>query len=104
MSRLDPTLQEPDIQINDSDDVFSSWKHDQLATAEALLTSESSNPSHHLLINRALVRARLEEWDAALIDAETVFILLIPHVMIPTSISLRPSTCNHPSWAMLQKV
>ncbi|KAN0078113.1 hypothetical protein V8E55_010170 [Tylopilus felleus] len=80
MSRLDPTLQEPDIQINDSDDVFSSWKHDQLATAEALLTSESSNPSHHLLINRALVRARLEEWDAALIDAETA-INMQPSVM-----------------------
>ena len=92
MSRLDPTLQEPDIQINDSDDVFNSWKHDQLATAEALLTSailESSNPSHHLLTNRALVRARLEQWNAALIDAETVFILLIPHVMIPTSISTK---------------
>ncbi|KAF8555005.1 TPR-like protein [Imleria badia] len=31
---------------------------------------ESQNPSHHVFASRALVRARLQQWDAALIDAE----------------------------------
>ncbi|KAF8432946.1 hypothetical protein L210DRAFT_830973, partial [Boletus edulis BED1] len=30
----------------------------------------SQNPSHHVLASRALVRVRLQQWDAALADAE----------------------------------
>ena len=77
MSRLHPTFQEPKIQIDDA--AFYSWKHDQLENADALLTaaiSESRNPTHDVLASRALVRARLRQWDAALVDAEEVFVPL----------------------------
>ncbi|KAF8546581.1 hypothetical protein OG21DRAFT_1102783 [Imleria badia] len=72
LSPLHPTFQEPVIQIDDA--TLDSWKHDQLESAEALLTAaipESQNPSHHVLASRALVRARLQQWDTALVDAET---------------------------------
>ena len=87
MSRLHPTLQEPDIQIDDA--ALDSWKHDQLENADALLTAaipESRNPNHHLFANRALVRARLQQWDAALIDAEQVLIALFSHSLTLMSI------------------
>ncbi|KAN0087882.1 WD40-repeat-containing domain protein [Tylopilus felleus] len=67
---LHPTLQEPDIRVNDA--VLNAWKHDQLESAEALLATaiqESQNPIHNLLAARALVRARLQHWDEALADA-----------------------------------
>ncbi|KAF8415520.1 hypothetical protein L210DRAFT_3585881, partial [Boletus edulis BED1] len=32
--------------------------------------SRSTNPNHHVLASRALVRAQLRRWDAALVDAE----------------------------------
>ncbi|KAF8436821.1 hypothetical protein L210DRAFT_3547707 [Boletus edulis BED1] len=71
LSRPHPTLQEPDIHIDDA--VLHAWKHDQLENAEALLTaaiSESPNPAHPIFASRALMRARLRRWDAALEDAE----------------------------------
>ena len=77
MSRLHPTFQEPDIQIDDA--ALDSWKHDQLDNANALLTAaipKSRNPINHVLASRALVRARLRHWDAALVDAEEVLVTL----------------------------
>ena len=43
--------------------------------AEASLTATaptSLNPTHHVLASRALVRARLQQWDAAIADAKQV--------------------------------
>lgn len=75
--RLDHTLQEPEFQVDDT--ALYLWKHDQLENAEELLTavimSESIN--HHVLANRALVRARLRQWDEAILDAEKVIIPLL---------------------------
>ena len=87
MSRLHPTFQEPDIQIDDA--ALESWKHDQLENANALLTAaiaESRNPTHHVLASRALVRARLRLWDAALVDADQVLVALFSHTLTLTSI------------------
>ena len=87
LSRLHPTFQEPDIQIDDA--ALESWKHDQLETANALLTAaiaESRNPTHHVLASRALVRARLRQWDAALVDAGQVLIAQFSHTLTLTSI------------------
>ncbi|KAG9310380.1 hypothetical protein JVU11DRAFT_9515 [Chiua virens] len=70
LTRLHPTLQEPDIRIDDS--VLSLWKHDKLAQAEILLTTVISmdpNRRHHMLASRALIRARMRQWGAAIDDA-----------------------------------
>ncbi|KAF8548704.1 hypothetical protein OG21DRAFT_699988 [Imleria badia] len=71
LSRVHPTFQEPDIQINDA--ALDSWKRDQLADADALLTTAifgSQNPSYCVLASRALVRAHSQQWDTSLVDAE----------------------------------
>ena len=84
-SRLHPTFQEPVIQIDAA--ALDSWRQDQLANADALLTAaipESQSPSHHVLASRALVRARLQQWDAALIDAEKVLVDLLSPLLILT--------------------
>lgn len=84
-SRLHPTLQEPVIQIDAA--ALDSWRQDQLANADALLTAaipDSQSPSHHVLASRALVRARLQQWDAALIDAEKVLVDLLSPLLILT--------------------
>ena len=76
------TFQEPVIQIDDA--ALDLWKNDQLENAETLLTAailESENPSHHVLASRALVRARLQQWDASLVDAETVLVALFSHIL-----------------------
>ena len=81
-SRLHPTLQEPVIQIDAA--ALDSWRQDQLANADALLTAaipDSQSPSHHVLASRALVRARLQQWDASLVDAETVLVALFSHIL-----------------------
>ena len=44
------------------------------------------NPNHHVLASRALVRARLRHWDAALVDAEKVPPALFSHTLTLTSI------------------
>ena len=75
------------------------WKHDQLENAEASLTasiSQSQNPSHHVLASRALVRTRLQRWDAALLDAETVYFNLFTRTLTLTlvyikALKIRPS-------------
>ena len=87
VSPLHPTFREPDIQIDDA--ALESWKHDQLETANALLTAaitQSRNPTHHVLASRALVRARLRLWDAALVDADQVLVPLFSHTLSLTSI------------------
>jgi hypothetical protein len=78
-----------------------SWKHNQLAKAEALLTAairESRNPSHHALASRALVRARLRQWDAAIADATEVFVALLSHALsliYIKSIKIQPSVIGY---------
>ena len=90
LSKQDPihsTFQEPDIQIDDA--ALESWKHDQLENANSLLTTaiaESRNPTHHVLASRALVRARLRLWDAALVDADQVLVALSSHTLTLTSV------------------
>ncbi|KAF8551251.1 hypothetical protein OG21DRAFT_1512971 [Imleria badia] len=83
VARLYPTFQEPDIRIDHA--ALDSWKHDQLADTEALLTAAIAtpqNPRHHALASRAIIRARLQQWDAAVDDAEK-------------SIKIQPSTIAH---------
>ena len=63
----------PFIDITDA--ALDSWKHDRLADLETSLTetlTNSQNQNHHVLANRALVRARLRQWDLAIEDAENV--------------------------------
>ena len=105
VSRLHPTFQEPFIQIDDA--ALHSWKHDQLENADALLTaaiSESPNPNHQVFTSRALVRARLRQWDAALVDADQVHIALFPQSLTLTSIYPRPSKLGRLSLVTSQKV
>ena len=48
--------------------------------AEASLTTAlPRSKNHHVLASRALVRTRLGQWDAAIIDAEEVFLVLLSH-------------------------
>ena len=93
------TFQEPDIQIDDA--ALHSWKHNQLANAEALLTAaihESRNPIHHALASRALVRARLRQWDAAIADATKVCVALFSRVLwliYIKSLKIQPSVIGY---------
>ena len=78
LSHLHPTFQEPDIRIDDA--ALHSWKHNRLPNAEALLTAaidESRNSSYHAFASRALVRARLRQWDVALADTTEVAVTLL---------------------------
>ena len=67
--------------------------------AEVLLTAaipKSRNKRHHVLASRALVRARLRQWDAAIGDAEQVIPGLLSHMLILTltytkSVKIQPS-------------
>ena len=99
MSSLHPTFREPDIRIDDT--ALNSWKHNQLANAEALLTAiihDSRNPTHHALASRALVRARLRQQDAALADATQVFLALLSHALsliYIKSIEIQPSVIGY---------
>ena len=101
VSSLHPTFQEPDIQIDDAS--LESWKLDQLENANALLTAaiaESRNPTHHVLASRALVRARLRLWDAALVDANQVLAALFSHTLTltsnyPKAIKVQPSVIGY---------
>ena len=58
--------------------------------------NQSQNPSHHLLASRALVRTRLQTWDAALLDAERVNFTLFTRTMMLTllytkALKIKPS-------------
>jgi hypothetical protein len=91
------TSQEPEIRIDDA--ALDVWKRDQLADAEIFLTAAiplSRNPSYHVLASRALVRARLRQWDVAIADAKEVFSVQFPHTLPLTlihtkSIGIQPS-------------
>ena len=50
---------------------LNAWEHSQFTDAEALLTTAipTSKKRHHVLASRALLRARLGQWDASLVDA-----------------------------------
>ena len=78
-------FQQPDIMIDDA--ALNSWKHGQLAETDVLLTAAfhtaSRSPSH-VLASRALVRARLRQWDAAIVDANKVLSPLISHALTLT--------------------
>ena len=99
LPRLHQTFQDPEIRIDDA--VLHSWKHNQLANAEALLTAaihESRNPIHHALAGRALVRARLRQWDSAIADATEVRVSLLPHALsliYIKSIKIQPSVIGY---------
>ena len=80
LGRLYPTFQEPDIRVDNA--ALDSWKRDQLTDTEALLTTTiatSQSSGHHALASRAIVRARLQQWDVAIEDAEKVSSCLISH-------------------------
>ena len=81
------TLQESEIQIDDA--ALDAWKNDQLEDAEALPTTvihQHQLPDYDFLAARALVRARLQHWDEALVDAQMVLLALLSH-----SLTLTPS-------------
>jgi hypothetical protein len=59
--------------------VVDSWKNGQLENSEKLLTaaiSVSQSSNHHLFASRALLRTRMQKWDAAIVDAEKVLVIL----------------------------
>ena len=96
-SRLHYTLQELDIQIDNA--VLDAWKNDQLEDAEASLTTaiQDQHPGYDFLAARALVRARLQHWDEALVDAQMVILALLSHswTLTPSrtkAIDAQPST------------
>ena len=63
------------MDIRTENAALDAWKSGRLADAETLLTAaipRSTGTAYHVLANRALVRARLRQWDAALVDAEEV--------------------------------
>jgi hypothetical protein len=96
-SLLLPTFQEPDIQIDNA--ALDSSTHDQLADAKPPLTETMTNTghqTHHALANRALVRARLQQSEQAIDDAENVSLSLLSHtrmhiVNFRKPIKIRPS-------------
>ena len=84
-SCLHSTRQELDIQIDDA--ALDTWKNDQLEDAEALLTTaihRHQRPGYHFLAARALVRARLQHWDEALVDAQMVLLALLSDLLTLT--------------------
>ena len=77
-SRLYSTLQELYFEIGDA--ALDAWKNDQLEDVEALLTTaihQHQHSGYHSLAARALVRARLQHWDKALVSAQMVLYSLI---------------------------
>lgn len=101
LSRLHPTFQEPEIHIDDI--AIDAWNNNQLENAEVLLTRaivDSRHPTQYVFASRALMRARLGKWDAAIDDAEKVFTTLYSHMPALTlihikSINVQPSVIGH---------
>ena len=68
---------------------------------EASLTKaihNSQSQTHHALTSRALVRARLLQWDQAITDATEVFLHLLSHALILIqikSIKIEPSVIGY---------
>ena len=65
-------FQEPELDIDSI--ALNAWERGQFMNAEALLSAAipTSKNTHHVHASRALVRARLGQWDAALVDAKGV--------------------------------
>ena len=98
MSSLHPTFQEPDIQIDDT--ILDLWRHDQFANAEALLNAAIHGPRirSHALASRALIRARLRQWDAAIADTTAVCVAPLSHALsliYIKSIKIQPSVIGY---------
>lgn len=58
------------------------WEEDNLEDAEEILSRQvirGTGPDHTAFANRALIRARLHHWNAALRDAETVSFVSFLH-------------------------
>ena len=97
MPCISPAFQELDIHIDGA--ALDLWKDDKLEHADALLTAAITtprNPTHHALANRALIRTRLRNWDAALVDAQKVLVALRSYTPILTlvytkAIQIQPS-------------
>lgn len=75
------------IRLTDIDDATrEAWREDKLDDAEEILSRHlirHTGSDYSVFANRALIRARLHHWNAALRDAETVsfvfyFILRYP--------------------------
>ena len=78
-----PVSQVPFINITNT--VLDSWRKDRLEDVEASLTkaiTNSGNQSHFSLANRALVRARLRQWDLAIDDAEKVSPRSLSYILV----------------------
>ncbi|KAF8124581.1 hypothetical protein EV363DRAFT_707046 [Boletus edulis] len=84
---LDPARCLPLMSISDA--AFKSWIDCHLVDAEATLSKEitSSNPSHNVFANRALVQTRLRKWDTAIADAKE-------------SLAIQPSPIGHIAMAL----
>ena len=99
MSRLHPAFKQPVVKINDAS--LNSWRFNQLADAEASLTEairNSQSPTHHALASRALVRARLLQWDQAIADATEVVLHLLSQALIlihVKSIKIEPTVIGY---------
>lgn len=68
-----PVSQLPLIKVDS--DAFRAWIEDDLISADAVLSKDPGAmpvPRHQVLANRALVRARRQQWNAALDAAEEV--------------------------------
>ena len=93
--------QVPLIDIGDT--ALDCWMQDRLADVEVSLTktiTSSGNWTYHALANRALVRARVRHWEAAIDDAERVSFYLLSHTLILVliyfkSIGIRPSVIGY---------
>ena len=72
------------IRLTDIGDAArEAWKEDKLDDAEEILSRQlirHTGSDHPAFANRALIRARLHHWDAALRDAETVGFVLFFHI------------------------
>lgn len=59
----------------------------------------SQDTAHHILASRALVRARLQQWDTAIEDAEEVLVALLLHAQTLTSlyksVKIQPSIVGY---------
>ena len=68
-----------------TDAALDSWRQGRLADTETSLTgtiTNSRDQRHHVLANRALVRARLGLWNLAIEDAENVGLRSLSHMLL----------------------
>ena len=89
-SHFHHAFQEPELDIDCV--ALSAWERGQCTNAEALLSAAiptSKKKRHHVLASRALVRARLERWDAALADAEEVRVAPLSHTRTLTPFRIK---------------